>query len=259
MNGISDFRSIRFMRMFLKEFDEEVVLRFARLEFIRGEWRRYVEDLTEPGDGVTVDPNLTTFNIGTVNIQENEQRSPIQYVIPPGIQQEIDASQTFQRQLNEQSLTLEVCNLQDGDARAAYRNVQFDVRTYKRLKMFVHAEEVAGSSAPLNDQDITVFVRMGTDFTDNYYEYEVPLNVTSPGAISDLDIWPEANNVDIEFEKLLDLKKARNNLVTSGASGVAINVVYEQKLNGEERIIRVKGNPNLQGMKIGRASCRERV
>ncbi len=249
VNGISDFRSIRFMRMFLKEFDEEVVLRFARLEFIRGEWRRYVEDLTEPGDGVTVDPNLTTFNIGTVNIQENEQRSPIQYVIPPGIQQEIDASQTFQRQLNEQSLTLEVCNLQDGDARAAYRNVQFDVRTYKRLKMFVHAEEVAGSSAPLNDQDITVFVRMGTDFTDNYYEYEVPLNVTSPGAISDLDIWPAANNVDIEFEKLLDLKKARNNLVTSGASGVAINVVYEQKLNGEERIIRVKGNPNLQGMK----------
>ena len=119
VNGITDFRSIRFMRMFLKEFDEEVVLRFARLEFIRGEWRRFADDLTEPGDGVTVDPNLTTFNIGAVNLQENEQRSPVQYVIPPGIQQEIDPSQPIQRPLNEQSLTLDVCNLQDGDARAA--------------------------------------------------------------------------------------------------------------------------------------------
>lgn len=243
VNGISDFRSIRFMRMFLREFDEEVVLRFARLEFIRGEWRRYAEDLTDPGDGVTVDPNLTTFNIGTVNIQENEQRSPVQYIIPPGIQQEIDASQPYQRQLNEQSLTLEVCGLQDGDARAAYRNVQFDVRTYKRLKMFVHAEAVPGSSTPLNDKDVTVFVRMGTDFTDNYYEYEVPLNVTDAGASSDLDIWPEANNVDIEFEKLLQLKKDRN------SSGASLNYIYEKKLDGEDRIIRVKGNPNLQGLK----------
>lgn len=245
VNGITDFRSIRFMRMFLKEFDEEVVLRFARLEFIRGEWRRFTHDLTEPGDGITVDPNLTTFNIGAVNIQENEQRSPVKYVIPPGIQQEIDPSQPYQRQLNEQSLTLEVCGLQDGDARAAYRNVQFDIRTYKRLKMFIHAEAVAGSSTPLNDEDITVFLRLGTDFTDNYYEYEVPLHVTAPGSSSDLAIWPEANNVDIEFQKLLDLKTERN-----GIAGYSTNVVYEKKLDGEDRLIRVKGNPNLQGLKM---------
>ena len=41
VNGIQDFRSIRFMRMYLKGFDEEVLLRFAKLELIRGEWRRY--------------------------------------------------------------------------------------------------------------------------------------------------------------------------------------------------------------------------
>ncbi|GAB5417421.1 MAG: cell surface protein SprA [Crocinitomicaceae bacterium] len=249
VNGISDFRSIRFMRMFLKEFDEEVVLRFARLEFIRGEWRRYAEDLTEPGDGVTVDPNLTTFNIGAVNIQENEQRSPVQYVIPPGIQQEIDPSQPIQRPLNEQSLLLEVCNLQDGDARAAFRNVQFDIRTYKRLKMFVHGEAIPGAATPLNDEDVTVFIRLGTDFTDNYYEYELPVNLTQPGASSDLDIWPESNNIDIEFQKLLDLKQDRNADATAGVPGVANNVIYERKLDNEERIIRVKGNPNLQGLR----------
>ena len=97
---------------------------------------------------------------------------PIEYKVPPGITQEVDPSQTFQRLLNEQSLSLEVCDLQDGDARAAYRNVQFDVRAYKKLKMFVHAEEVDPLKA-LGDDDITLFIRLGTDFTDNYYEYEL--------------------------------------------------------------------------------------
>jgi len=255
VNGISDFRSIRFMRMFMKEFDEEVVLRFARLEFIRGEWRRYFEDLTEPGEGVTVDPNLTTFNVGTVNIQENEQRSPVKYEIPPGIIREVDPSQTFQRQLNEQSLTLEVCGLQDGDARAAYKNVQFDVRTYKKLKMFVHAEAVEGAATLLNDDDVTLFVRLGTDFTDNYYEYEIPLKKTAWGSTLDTEIWPEENNVEIVFEDLQNLKLERNAQVVSGVPGVAYINEFEQLIaanleNGtNEILIKVKGNPNLQGLK----------
>ncbi|MCH2224084.1 MAG: cell surface protein SprA [Crocinitomicaceae bacterium] len=249
VNGIQDFRTIRFMRMFLKGFDEEVVVRFARLELIRGEWRRYLEDLTEPGDGVTVDPNLTTFNIGAVNIEENSERSPIPYVEPPEIVREVDPSQTYQRQLNEQALTLEVCDLQDGDARAAYRNVQFDVRTYKKLKMFVHAEEVM-KSKPLNDDDLTLFVRLGTDFTDNYYEYELPLKVTDWGASVDTDIWPEANNVEIVFDDLLDLKKARNALIESGTGSVSYITEYEivDPANTTRRL-KVKGSPNLQGLK----------
>lgn len=249
VNGIQDFRSIRFMRMFLKDFDEEVVLRFARLELIRGEWRRFYDDLTDPGEGVVVDPNLTTFNIGAVNKFENDQRDPVKYEIPPGIVQEIDPAQTFQRQLNEQALTLEVCNLQDGDARAAYRNVQFDVRNYKKLKMFVHAEEVL-ETKPLNDDDITLFVRLGTDFTDNYYEYELPLKVTAWGATVDTDIWPEANNVEIIFENLLNLKKKRNQLVEAGTAGIAYTLEYVGvDPEDPKKRLKVKGNPNLQGLK----------
>lgn len=250
VNGISDFRSIRFMRMFLKDFDEEVVLRFARLEFIRGEWRRYFEDLTEPGEGVVVDPNLTTFNIGALNVQENDQRSPIKYEIPPGIIREVDPSQTFQRQLNEQSLTLEVCNLADGDARAAYRNVEFDVRTYKKLKMFVHAEEFDKTNYNLDNDDLTLFVRLGTDFTDNYYEYEFPLTITPWGATIDTDIWPEANNMEIVFQDLINLKKERNAKIESGASGVSYIIEYEQvDPANANRLIKVKGSPNIQGLK----------
>ncbi len=250
VNAISDFRSIRFMRMFMKDFQEEVVLRFARLEFIRGEWRRYFEDLTQPGEGVYVDPNLTTFNIGALNVQENDQRSPIKYEIPPGIIREVDPSQTFQRQLNEQSLTLEVCNLADGDARAAYRNVQFDVRTYKKLKMFVHAEEYDKTNYSLDNQDITLFVRLGTDFTDNYYEYEFPLVVTPWGATVDTDIWPTENDMEIVFQDLIDLKKERNGKIEAGASGVSYLIEYV-KIDpaNAERLIKVKGSPNIQGLK----------
>ncbi|HRP53248.1 MAG TPA: cell surface protein SprA, partial [Fluviicola sp.] len=114
INGIRDFRSIRFFRMFLKEFNEEVILRFAKLELVRGEWRKYLLDLTTPGEQIQVDPNLTSFSIGALNFEENNEKQPIGYQIPSGIQREIDPSQPTQRQMNEQALTLDVCNLKDG-------------------------------------------------------------------------------------------------------------------------------------------------
>ena len=249
VNGIQDFRSIRFMRMYLKGFDEEVLLRFAKLELIRGEWRRYYNDLTQPGISIQQDPNLTSFNIAAVNVEENDQRTPIKYEVPPGITREIDPSQTYQRQLNEQSLVLEVCNLQDGDARAAYKNVQFDVRTYKKLKMFVHAEEV-NPLLPLNNSDMTLFVRLGTDFVENYYEYELPMDVTQWGSTSPESIWPEANNIEIVFDDLLDLKKDRNTKIEQAAAGISYLLEYSiVDPANPNRKIKIKGSPNLQAVK----------
>lgn len=248
VNGIRDFRSIRFMRMFLKDFDDEAVLRFARLEFVRGEWRQYQLDLSQPGEGVQIDPDLTTFNIGAVNVEENDQRDPVKYEIPPGIVREIDPSQPNVRQMNEQSLSLEVCGLQDGDARAAYKNVQFDVRTYKKLKMFVHGEE--GVKNSMTDKDVTVFVRLGTDFTDNYYEYEIPLYLTPWYTTSPEGIWPSANDIEIVFDDLLKLKMRRNDLAGSPGSTVstALEYVMIDPANPDRRI-KVKGSPNLQAVK----------
>jgi cell surface protein SprA len=250
VNGITDFRSIRFMRMYLQDWDQEVVLRFARLELVRGEWRRYMLDLYEPGDGVQVDPNLTTFNIGVVNIEEHDQRVPIRYVLPPGIQREIDPAQIQVRQLNEQSMVLSVCDLQDGDARAGFRNVAFNLNNYQKMKMFVHAEEVSPDK-PLADDDLTVFVRLGTDMEDNYYEYEIPLKLTPWGASSELEIWPDANNIEIVFEHLTNLKKRRNDLMAGANPSVNLQTVYsEPDPNDPTKMIRVKGSPNLQGLRV---------
>lgn len=249
INGISDFRSIRFMRMFLKDFDEEVILRFARLELVRGEWRKYAQDLTQPGEGVPTDPNSTSFEIGAVNVEENSSRAPVNYIIPPGIEREIDPSQQQQRQLNEQAMTLEVCNLQDGDSRAAFKNAAFDVRMYKKLKMFVHGES-RPNQLPIDNEDVTVFVRLGTDFTENYYEYEIPVTVTPPGANVDTDVWPSENDIEIVFDDLLDLKKKRNQLIETGSTSVNYTSLFSaEDPQNNKRMIRVMGSPNLQGIK----------
>lgn len=249
INGISDFRSIRFMRIYVTGFDHPVVLRFAKLELIRGEWRRYVNDIDEPGEVVQDDPNTTEFNIAAVNLEENNLREPVNYNLPPGIQRQQDNASINFRQLNEQSLSLQVCGLKDGEARAAYKNVTFDVRSYKQLEMFVHGE-ARNVETDLKDDQLTVFIRLGTDFENNYYEYEIPVKVTAWGtkAQDDYLIWPEANNIKIILDSLTKMKMKRN------ADGISSALEYVITLPANEygvvTRIKLKGNPNLQGMKV---------
>lgn len=247
VGGIQDFLSIRFMRMFFKGFEDSVVVRFARLELVRGEWRRYEFSLAEPGEYIPdPDGGETSFDISVVNIEENGEKDPTDYILPPGIdRQQTPSGTTTLRQLNEQSLLLKTCGLADGDARSAFKNTQFDFRAYKRLKMFVHAEAIGDEI--LNDDDVAVFVRMGTDFNSNYYEYEIPLKVTQPGATDEYDVWPLLNNLDVEFQALKTAKQQRNRDMLVDQS-VSITKRYEVE-HGPANKIYVKGNPNLANVK----------
>ena len=176
---------------------------FATFELIERRGRRYNFSLVEPSEYIVDDDNITSFDVSAVNIEENGNRSPIQYVLPPGIVQELDNTTTTQRQQNEQSLVLKVCNLNDGDSRATYKTTEIDLRTYK-IKMFVHAE---GEEDNLNNGDLSCFLRLGTDFTSNYYEYEIPLKATPHGATNANEIWPYENEIDIAFSILQETKK----------------------------------------------------
>ena len=250
IGGISDFRSIRFIRMFMKGWSEPVTLRFARLEMIRGEWRRYLNSLAGPQEIEPDDPSATSFNISAVNIEENGNREPVPYVTPPGILREIDVGTANQRRLNEQSLEMAVCDLRDGDARGAYRNINFDMRMYKRLRMFVHAEAGPDGSS-LDDDDLTCFVRLGNDFESNYYEYEIPMKVT-PWNTGDEDlIWPAENNIDIEFRKLQNLKVERPQGFPMFEEFEAMDSEYNARLA-------VKGNPNLANVVMVMVGVRNR-
>ena len=190
INGIQDFRAIRFIRMFMKGWSQEAVLRFARLELVRGEWRAYLGDLLSNGEYIQGEESNTTFNVTAVNLEDNGKKVPVNYVIPDGIIREVNYQTANLAQQNEQSLVLDVCGLRDGDARAAYRNVNFDVRNYNKLEMFVHAESNI-SETDLEDGDLTVFVRLGTDFSANYYEYEMPVKASPWYNNTPASVWPD--------------------------------------------------------------------
>ena len=173
--SIRDFKSIRFLRMFMTDFEQPVILRFATLDLVRADWRRYTRTLAEEGIG----SDAANFDISAVNIEENGSRSPVNYILPPGIDRVIDPANPQLRQLNEQSMVLKVTGLEQGDARAAYKSIYMDFRRYKNMKLEVHAEEMEGY--PLKDDELVFFVRLGADYNFNYYEYEVPLKITPPG------------------------------------------------------------------------------
>ena len=233
--GINNFKSIRFMRMYLRGFTEPVVLRFATLSMVRGNWRQYANDLN---------PSNGSFEIASVNIEENGLKEPIPYVLPPGIQRERIQGASNSTIQNEQSLSLKVCGLEEGKEQIAYKNLPLNVNNYERLKMFVHAEAV--NAEDINDGEVSLFIRMGTDYTENYYEYEIPLEMTPWGETEPRNIWPLNNEVDINFQHLIDLKLKRNKDIVS-TSGTADPVTYSDRYVGASggKNIYVKGNPNI--------------
>ena len=250
---IKDFKSIRFMRMFLKNFNQPVVMRFAKLDLVRAEWRKYNISFMEGGERLTVpEPEDGSFEISSVSIEENSGKEPVNYVLPPGFNRITDPQNPQLRQLNEQSMVLRVHDLADGDARAAFKNVNLDIREYRRLRMEVHEEAIIGQ--PLHDNDLTLFVRIGSDYKGNFYEYEIPLKVTPPGRYNnDNDaqrtiVWPTENSINIDLSVLQAAKQARNNKIQEPGSSLGISDVFVY-YDGTNRIS-VSGNPNLSNLKV---------
>jgi len=250
VNDITGFNSIRFMRMFLTKFKMPVVLRFGELELVRGDWRRYTKTLDEvisPPQDLT-NPQLQNFEVGVVNIQENENRIPIPYVLPPGIEREVLRGSTTLQQQNEQSISVKVTDLEPDETRAIFKNVRVDLRMYKHLKLFLHAEGVRTKSQVQNDE-MKAIIRIGSDLDDNYYQIEKLLSISDYGVTTPLEIWPEENNLDAFLEDLGKLKLLRLE------AAIAPNVLYPaigmpspiEGLEGYD--IRVKGNPNLSNIK----------
>lgn len=228
---ISDFRSIRFIRMFLTGFDEPVTCRFEGIDLVRNQWRRYSGSLREPGERLITDTENAFFNVTSVGIEEDGGRFPVPYVLPPNIvREEVLSSFGTNIAQNEQSMALQVCGLEDGDAKAVFKTLDFDFREFKRMKILLHAHDDVNSLSQADDGDVTAFIRIGSDFTQNYYEYEVPLKMSTerdvqvpiPTLPADTTgrrelliqrartIWPEDNEVNFAIEDLINVKRNRN-------------------------------------------------
>ena len=239
VGGIQDFKSIRFMRLFLKGFDDSLVCRFGQMQLVRADWRRYLKNLNfPPGVGPNVDPNdQTEFTVSAVNIEKNSQRVPVPYIVPPGIVRETDPTQQNNVQMNEQALSLRVCKLKKGDSRAAYKTLNFDIRNYKKMKMFIHAE-----GNDVADDDVRAFIRIGTDLERNYYQLEIPLKITQPGTRDPWAVWPQANEMNINLEDFQAVKLERNKYTTD------ITAYFEKTLDNGN-VISVVGQPDLSNVR----------
>ena len=245
--NINDFSSIRFMRMFLTNFRKPIVLRFGTLDLVRGEWRTYDQLLGAANSG--------TLEASAVSIEENAEKTPVNYVLPPGIQREQDPTQPQLVEANEQSLSLVVKNLSTGEAKAVYKNTTLDLRQYKRMQMFVHANALEQDVTSLQDNQASVFIRLGSDYKNNYYEYEIPLKLTparnnySRYSYEDCRaVWPEENMLDVALTVFTALKKARNQAKSQGmASFSAPYSAYDS--NHPNNKITIMGNPTLGEVK----------
>ena len=242
--GISDFSSIRFMRMFMTGFSQPVVLRLATLNLVHGEWRAYEQALYQG----TAPETSGVLEVSAVNFEENNEKEPVNYILPPGISRVVDPGQSQILQNNEQSLALTVKQLASGDARAVYKNTNLDLRRYKHLQMFTHANSLMGET-PVEDGQVSLFIRLGSDYKSNFYEYEVPLTITPAKKYADNTsnariVWPEDNMVDIDLSLLTDVKRNRNKQKSLGLTSYA-QLYAEYDPNRPANKISIVGNPSL--------------
>ena len=254
IGNIPDFKSIRFIRMFATGFDDSVVMRFGKLELVRNQWRKFRNNIDTTGQYTNLpSPDIATVNVLAVNIEENDQRQPVPYRIPPGIERQQQLSNNnVNLFLNEQALSVQVCGLPQYQARGVFKTMNLDMRQYGKLSMFIHAESVVNAQ-PIEDGDLLGVIRIGNDFSGNYYEVKIPLKKTNFGETDSLKIWPEANNLDFQLDELTKLKSKRNKL------GIAPSKYYQETLpNG--RSYAILGNPNLgevRGMLMGVENVRQ--
>ncbi|HMX39415.1 MAG TPA: cell surface protein SprA, partial [Saprospiraceae bacterium] len=243
---------------------QRVTFRFATLELGRNQWRRFKQNLADPVNfqGCDIQYTRIPFDVNAVSIEENSARLPFNYTIPFGIQREQSVGAFPSIQQNEQALSMTICDLQQCDARGIFKTLNMDLRQFDRLKMFAHLEGRGADRNHLDSSDLTIFVRLGSDFVRNYYEYEIPLypsNENSPvlGFGPDderykKEVWRDQNTFDFPLELLTDVKTKRN-----AQQGANFEIPFE--MNDPDPLysrnkVKIVGNPNLgyvKGVMIG--------
>ena len=246
IGGITDIRSVRFARMFLNGFTQNTVLRFATLDLVRSDWRRYTLDLDQNPNNNS--PNVE-LKVGVVGLQENEGN----YVLPPGVVLErLNNNNNIIRQ-NEQSLVIEVCELEPTDSKGVFKNINIDMRQYKKLRMFMHAQ--SGDTGTLGPGELVGFIRMGNDLTQNFYQIELPLDVKTGSSAE--DVWPNEINMGIDV-----LQQIKSLGIANGSLGnlnplfydvtpeglIPVNE-FDPHTLGQQRVA-IKGNPNFGDIRV---------
>ncbi|MDN4164694.1 cell surface protein SprA [Cytophagales bacterium LB-30] len=243
--SIDGFKTIRFLRTYLTGFTQPVVLRMAKFQLVGSQWRKYKSLYNNSSFDEAFEDRDPNFTVSVVGFEENGSSgdNKVAYTLPPGIIRDRDNTSVVERRVNEQSLQLCVDNMEYKDARAVYKNVTLDLINYGRLKMFIHAQ----SQNVTETGELRAFVRLGTDFEENYYEIELPLEITPYGTVNPTVIWPESNELDISFGQLYELK-ARRQTVRGQRNDALINDPFSYA-EGKYKLT-IRGRPDLSSVQV---------
>ena len=241
----SILNNVRFARMLLTGFDNVSTLRFGTMDLVRSDWRKYPNQIasttvTSPNEGTTGSATMNdNFEVGSVNIEENALNQP-PYVLPPGIDRQVLSGNAGAQRQNESSLYLKVRNMSD-EARGVFKNTALDMRRYKKLKLFVHAQNLDDPKSAALDQNVKFFIRFGSDGSDNYYEYESSVKYTANTATSALEIWPLENEVNFNIQDFVDAKIRRDKDFPTGI----VDRRKDTQFGDNNKAIYIKGRPSL--------------
>ncbi len=237
--------SARFMRMVMRGFQEETTIRLGTFDMVRSEWRRYTKKIyPDQGaggqEGIADDEFVSDLEIGEVNIEQNSNSQP-RYVVPPGVRREQLQGTTGFQNVNEASMTLKAKFRGPSAAKGVIKNVNLDLRRYKKIEMFVSAQNLLDVTSNALDETTKMFIRFGSDYSDNYYEYEIPLKYTPKSATIATDIWPTDNFISLLSDNFTDAKKLRDseNFITNQRFSYVLDE------DNPNKIVYVKGRPTL--------------
>ena len=244
IGGIRDFKSIRFLRMYLTGFEDSITLRFARLDLVRNQWRQFTYEVDNSGEYKLITPenNAAVVNTIAVGLEENGSRTPVNYLVPPGIERvQLLSNNGVNLLQNEQALSIQLNRLQKNTSpRGVFKTMNIDVRRYGSLAMFLHAENKNRPDV-IEKGVITAVIRIGQDFQNNFYEIRIPLTTTKRKtySISEVrDVWPLENEMNLNLIDLVKLKIERDNI------NFDFNKKFE-RTQDNNHTYSVKGNPNL--------------
>lgn len=248
VGGIADLRSVRFMRMYLTRFQQPIHLRLGSLDLVRGDYLTYKRPILPNGS----DPE--TNGATTFSVQSVSQEVTTQYVSPPGVVREQLVNNNQSIREDEQSLALLINNLEPQDSRGVFKNFRIDMRQYENIEMFLHAQASPPPAVQLQDNQMVAFIRMGLDFTNNYYQIEVPLKVSESGDFTPRGVWPLENDLDLPLDLLQQIKSiviGNDNLSTLDLNFFNENL---DQVSGTEQTdnlrIGIKGNPSFGDIRV---------
>lgn len=243
-NSASILNNVRFARLLLTGFDQTSTLRFGTMDLIRSDWRRYTSKIASPtvasnDEGIGTDIGTAELEVGSVNIEENALNQP-PYVLPPGIDRQVLSGNAGAQRQNEASLYLKATKITN-QAKGVFKNTSLDMRRYKKLRLFVHGQNLDNPIASDYDPNTKFFIRFGSDATDNYYEYEASVKYTSNTATTPLEIWPAENDVDFNIQDFVDAKIRRDR----ESPNDIIQRKKDSQFGDSNKGIYIKGRPSL--------------